>query len=201
MNFVLLLPLAKLASQFRLGGDLGIRRIILRRIDAGNVLLNEAFDAVVLGLVFVGVLHDLGRRLETGPAIALLKHMHELAKEALRPHLGLHLDLKRLIERLLIGRLGNRNELVGEIHDGKTTPRATIRRLNHGLGIARKMELGLKLEVHHGLGTSLEITRGDRLIGSKLLHKTRVKSHALVGLLHGHETLALHANDIGLSRT
>ncbi len=201
MNFVLLLPFTKLTSQLRLGGDLRIRRIILRRIDGCDVLLDEAFDAVVLGLVFVGVLHDLGRRLKTRPAIALLKHVDELAKEALGPHLGLHLNLKRLIQGLLIRSLGNRNELVGEIHNRKTTPGAAIRRLDDGLGIARKMELSLELEVHHGLGTSLEIASRDGLIGSKLLHKTRIESHALIGLLHGHETLALHADDIGLSRT
>ena len=200
MNFVLLLPFTKLTSQLRLGGDLRVRRIILRRIDGCDVLLDEAFDAVILGLVFVGVLHDLGRRLKTRPAIALLKHVDELAKEALGPHLGLHLNLKRLIQGLLIRSLGNRDELVGEIHNRKTTPGATIRRLDDGLGIARKMELRLELEVHHGLGTALEITSGDRLIRSKLLHETRVESHALVRLLHGHETLTLHADDIRLGR-
>lgn len=200
-NLILLLPFTELTREFRLRCDLGIRGIILRRIDRRDVLLDEALDAVILCLVLIGVLHDLGRRLETRPAIALLIHMHEVAKEALRPHLRLHLDLERLIQRLLVGSLGERHELVREIHNRKTTPSATIRRLNHGLGIARKMELRLKLEIHHRLGTSLEITSGDRLIRSKLLHETGIESHALVGLLHRDEALALHANHIRLSRT
>lgn len=200
-NLILLLPLAELTREFRLRGDLGIGSIVLRRINRRDVLLDEALDTVILRLVLVGVLHDLGRRLETRPAIALLVDMNELTKEALRPHLRLHLDLERFIERLLVGSLRERDELVGEVHNCKTTPSTAIRRLNHGLGIAREMELSLKLEVHHRLGTSLEITSRDRLIGSKLLHETRIESDALVGLLHGHEPLALHTDDVRLSGT
>lgn len=201
MNFVLLLPLAELTREFGLRDKIRIGRIVLNILETLDVLLHKALDAVVLRLVLVGVLHNLGRRLETGPTVALLEEVHEVAQEALRPFLGLDLNLQSLVQRILIRCLGNRHELIREVDDRKTAPSAAIRRLNHRLLVACQMELCLELEVHHRLGTRLEIASGDRLVGRKLLHETGVECHALVGLLHRDEALALHADDIGLRGT